>query len=59
MGILALLFALFPAAYIISASFSSDATLTGARLIPRHITLDNFRTLFKTNVSGSSSQAIM
>ena len=56
-GILALLFALFPAAYIISASFSSDATLTGARLIPRHITLDNFRTLFKTNVSGSSSQA--
>ena len=38
-GILALLFALFPAAYIISASFSSDATLTGARLIPRHITL--------------------
>ena len=27
-GILALLFALFPAAYIISASFSSDATLT-------------------------------
>jgi arabinogalactan oligomer/maltooligosaccharide transport system permease protein len=56
-GILALLFALFPAVYIISASFSSTPTLTGARLIPRHITLDNFRTLFNTHVSGSSSQA--
>jgi arabinogalactan oligomer / maltooligosaccharide transport system permease protein len=56
-GILALLFALFPAAYVISASFSSTPTLTGARLIPRHITLDNFRTLFNTHVSGSSSQA--
>jgi arabinogalactan oligomer/maltooligosaccharide transport system permease protein len=56
-GILALLFALFPAAYVVSASFSSTPTLTGARLIPRHITLDNFRTLFNTHVSGSSSQA--
>jgi arabinogalactan oligomer/maltooligosaccharide transport system permease protein len=54
-GIAALLFALFPALYIVSASFSSTATLTGARLIPRHISLDNFRTLFNTNVSGSSS----
>jgi len=56
-GILAAIFALFPVAYILSAAFSSTATLTGARLIPRHITLDNFRTLFNTNVSGSSSQA--
>jgi arabinogalactan oligomer/maltooligosaccharide transport system permease protein len=56
-GILATLFALFPVGYIVSAAFSSSATLTGARLIPRHITLDNFRTLFNTNVSGSSSQA--
>jgi arabinogalactan oligomer / maltooligosaccharide transport system permease protein len=56
-GILAALFALFPVGYIVSAAFSSTATLTGARLIPRHVTLDNFRTLFNTNVSGSSSQA--
>jgi arabinogalactan oligomer/maltooligosaccharide transport system permease protein len=56
-GIAALLFALFPAAYIVSAAFSSTATLTGARLIPRHITIDNFRTLFNTHVSGSSSYA--
>jgi arabinogalactan oligomer / maltooligosaccharide transport system permease protein len=56
-GIAALLFALFPAAYIISAAFSSTPTLTGARLIPRHITIDNFRALFNTHVSGSSSQA--
>jgi len=56
-GILALLFALFPLAYIVSASFSSTPTLTGARLIPRHITLDNFRTLFNTHTSGSSNYA--
>src|SRR5204862_7328441 len=57
LAIRALLCTVFPAAYHSSASFSSDSTLPGARLIPRHITLDNFRTLFKTNVSGSSSQA--
>jgi arabinogalactan oligomer/maltooligosaccharide transport system permease protein len=56
-GILALLFALFPLAYIVSAAFSSTATLTGARLIPRHITLDNFRTLFNTHTAGSSNYA--
>jgi arabinogalactan oligomer / maltooligosaccharide transport system permease protein len=56
-GILAVLFALFPVAYIISAAFNSNATLTGSSLIPRHVTLDNFRQLFSTHVSGSSSYA--
>ena len=56
-GILALLFALFPVVYIISAAFNATPTLTGARLIPRHVTLDNFRELFSTEVSGSSNYA--
>jgi arabinogalactan oligomer / maltooligosaccharide transport system permease protein len=56
-GLVAIAFALFPVAYIISAAFSSTATLTGASLIPRHVTLDNFRQLFQTSVSGSSNQA--
>jgi arabinogalactan oligomer/maltooligosaccharide transport system permease protein len=56
-GIGALLFALFPVAYIVSAAFNATPTLTGSRLIPRHVTLDNFRQLFSTDVSGTSSQA--
>jgi arabinogalactan oligomer/maltooligosaccharide transport system permease protein len=56
-GIAALLFALFPVVYIISAAFNETPTLTGSRLIPRHVTLDNFRELFSTQVSGSSSYA--
>lgn len=56
-GIAALLFALFPVAYIVSAAFNATPSLTGARLIPRHVTLDNFRELFSTDVSGTSSQA--
>ena len=45
-GIAALLFALFPVVYIISAAFNATPTLTGSRLIPRQVTLDNFRQLF-------------
>jgi arabinogalactan oligomer / maltooligosaccharide transport system permease protein len=56
-GIMALLFALFPVVYIISAAFNATPTLTGSRLIPRHVTLDNFRQLFSTEVSGSSNYA--
>jgi arabinogalactan oligomer / maltooligosaccharide transport system permease protein len=48
--VVALVFALFPAAYIASAAFSSDGTLTGATLIPRELTLDNFRTILSGTV---------
>ena len=56
-GLLAVVFALFPVVYIMWAAFNATPTLTGSTLIPRHVTLDNFRELFNTNVSGSSSQA--
>lgn len=57
-AIVALLFALFPAAYIASAAFSADQTLTGASLIPREVTLDNFRTILSgtVNVAGADEE---
>ena len=41
---------LFPVAYIASSAFSADGTLGGASLIPRAVTLDNFRTILSGEV---------
>jgi arabinogalactan oligomer/maltooligosaccharide transport system permease protein len=49
-GLIALVFALFPVAYVASAAFSADGTLTGASLIPRDFTLDNFKTILSGEV---------
>jgi arabinogalactan oligomer / maltooligosaccharide transport system permease protein len=45
-GILALIFAGFPVVYVLSAAFNADSTLSGASLIPRQLTTDNFKQLF-------------
>jgi len=45
-ALFALVIALFPIAYVISAAFNADNSLSGAALIPRKVTLDNFRSLF-------------
>ncbi len=45
-ALIALVFALFPVAYIVSAAFNGDSSLSGSSLIPSKITLDNFRSLF-------------
>jgi arabinogalactan oligomer / maltooligosaccharide transport system permease protein len=45
-AVVALVIALFPVAYVLSAAFNADNSLTGASLIPRKVTLDNFRSLF-------------
>jgi arabinogalactan oligomer / maltooligosaccharide transport system permease protein len=37
--------AMFPVAYVASAAFNADSSLGGASLIPRSVTLDNFREL--------------
>jgi arabinogalactan oligomer / maltooligosaccharide transport system permease protein len=42
----AVVVSLFPVAYIISAAFNGDNSLSGSSLIPRQVTLDNFRALF-------------
>jgi arabinogalactan oligomer/maltooligosaccharide transport system permease protein len=42
---LALLFAFFPVAYVVSASFNETGSLASQQLIPRPVSLDNYRTL--------------
>jgi arabinogalactan oligomer/maltooligosaccharide transport system permease protein len=46
-ALLAVAAALFPVAYIVSAAFNGDNSLSGSSLIPRDVTLDNFRSLFQ------------
>lgn len=43
---IAILFAMYPVAWIVSASFNRVQSLVAARLIPREVTTDNFTTLF-------------
>ena len=42
-SLLAILFALFPVVFVLSAAFSATPSLTGAQLIPDDLTLENFR----------------
>jgi arabinogalactan oligomer/maltooligosaccharide transport system permease protein len=48
-GILAVIFALFPVVYIISSAFNPIPSVGGSELIPRHPTLQNFRDLLNTH----------
>ncbi|MEE8600452.1 sugar ABC transporter permease [Euzebya tangerina] len=48
-GVVALLFALFPVAWVLSASVNPTGTLAGQQLIPAEPTLENFRALFATD----------
>ena len=56
-ALIALVFALFPVAYVLSAAFNGDNSLSGSSLIPRHVTFDNFRTLFvgQKNTTGHAT----
>jgi arabinogalactan oligomer/maltooligosaccharide transport system permease protein len=38
--------ALLPLLYVVSAAFNADSSLSGSSLIPRQVTLDNFRNVF-------------
>jgi arabinogalactan oligomer/maltooligosaccharide transport system permease protein len=51
-SLVAILFALFPIAYVISAAFNPIPSLTSAQLIPDEITLENFRRI----LSGSPGE---
>ena len=46
-GVLGIAFALMPVYFVALASISPTATLQGAQLVPRAVTLDNYRTLFE------------
>jgi arabinogalactan oligomer / maltooligosaccharide transport system permease protein len=45
-GIGAVAIALVPLAYVVSAAFNADSSLSGSSLIPRSVTLQNFRDIF-------------
>jgi arabinogalactan oligomer / maltooligosaccharide transport system permease protein len=49
--------ALFPVAYVTSAAFNADQSLGGASLIPRDVTLDNFREIISPDPSKSQLQS--
>jgi arabinogalactan oligomer / maltooligosaccharide transport system permease protein len=49
--------ALFPIAYVASAAFNADSSLGGASLIPRDVTLDNFRELLSPDPAKSQLQS--
>ena len=51
-ALVAIGFALFPIAYVVSAAFNADQTLGGATLIPRDVTLENFTQLLSGEVAG-------
>ena len=53
-AIAACVFALFPIAYVVSAAFNADQSLGGSSLIPRHVTLENFRAIFRTTRPAGS-----
>jgi arabinogalactan oligomer / maltooligosaccharide transport system permease protein len=45
-GIVAVLFAVIPVAYVVSAAFNPLGTVASTGVIPRHLSLDNFEALF-------------
>jgi len=54
---IAIVFALFPPAYVLSAAFTSNPALSAASLIPKEPTLENFRRLFSAGESTEASNA--
>jgi arabinogalactan oligomer/maltooligosaccharide transport system permease protein len=58
-GIVALGFALFPIAYIASASVNADHSLSGTSIIPREVTTEHFETILSgeiTDVEGNTQK---
>jgi arabinogalactan oligomer/maltooligosaccharide transport system permease protein len=55
-GVLAVLFALFPVVYVASAAFNPDQSLSASTLIPRDFTLQNFKDILSGEVVGAGGQ---
>jgi arabinogalactan oligomer/maltooligosaccharide transport system permease protein len=56
-GIGAAVISLFPVVYVVSAAFNADSSISGSSLIPREITLDNFRVIFEGETVGTGGTA--
>ena len=59
-GLLAIAFAVFPILYVISSAFNAVDSLGSTGLIPRDVTLDNFRSILSgtPGEEGSSEEAL-
>lgn len=56
-ALIACAIALFPVAYVASAAFNADQSLGGASLIPRSVTLENFREILSPDPAKSQLQS--
>jgi arabinogalactan oligomer / maltooligosaccharide transport system permease protein len=56
-ALVAVVIALFPIAYVASAAFNADSSLSGASLIPRDVTADNFREILRPDPAKSQLQS--
>lgn len=56
-ALVACLVAIFPILYVASAAFNADQSLGGTNLIPRSITLDNFREILSPDPTRSQLQS--
>ena len=59
-GLVAIVFAVFPVVYVVSAAFNPIPSLTSARLIPDDVTLENFRRILSGNPgeAGTEQEAL-
>ncbi|HSP73762.1 MAG TPA: ABC transporter permease subunit [Gaiellaceae bacterium] len=54
-GIVAVLFALFPIWFVASAAFNRDDSVSGTSFLPTHFTLHNFSAILRNRVTDRSS----
>ena len=59
-SLLAIVFALFPIVYVVSASLNPIPSLTSAQIVPDNVTFDNYRRILSGNPgeSGTSDEAL-
>ncbi len=54
-ALLAVIFSLYPVIWIVSAAFNAQNSLASSRLIPREVTMDNFKDVFDNDVAPVST----
>lgn len=57
-AIVAIVFSLFPVLYVTSAAFNADQSLSASSLIPREVTLENFRELLSGETTSAGGQKL-
>lgn len=54
----AVAFSLFPVVYIVSTAFNADQSLSASSLVPRAVTLDNFRELLSGRTTSAGGRTL-